>query len=100
VLLVALPDRAHELVAPVAAAGQEGLRALHPVLGQRHAGEDDAGVEGGLGDDTLIGLGGADFLWGGEGADRIEGGAHGDRIEGEAGDDEIFAGTRIIPGKS
>ncbi len=47
-------------------------------------------VDGGAGNDTLIGGSFGDYLVGGDGNDSIEGGAWGDRLEGQAGDDTLL----------
>ena len=47
-LPVALPDRAHELVAAALALSQVRLRGLHPILGQGDPGQHRRGLHGGL----------------------------------------------------
>ncbi len=39
-------------------------------------------IEGGAGNDKIVGLGGADYIVGGSGDDDIDGGNHGDWISG------------------
>jgi Ca2+-binding RTX toxin-like protein len=50
-------------------------------------------VDGGAGDDTIIGGKGNDVLIGGDGSDQISGGAGNDLILGGAGDDFVEGGT-------
>ena len=50
-------------------------------------------LEGGLGDDVLIGGSGNDALYGGAGRDLLIGGAGADSLFGEAGDDILIGGT-------
>jgi SdrD B-like domain/RTX calcium-binding nonapeptide repeat (4 copies) len=50
-------------------------------------------IEGGNGDDTIIGGGGMDSILGGRGNDSIYGGAADDTIDGGAGDDMIYGGA-------
>ena len=49
-------------------------------------------VEGGTGDDTIYGAGGADRLEGGDDNDILVGGKGGDRLYGDAGDDQLSGG--------
>ncbi len=57
-------------------------------------------IEGGAGNDKIVGLGGADYIVGGSGDDDIDGGDHGDWISGGDGDDRLNAGIQssIGPG--
>ena len=50
-------------------------------------------IAGGAGGDMLYGRQGRDVLSGGDGDDRILGGAGGDVVHGDDGDDRIFAGA-------
>ena len=49
-------------------------------------------LDGGAGDDTILGLGGADVIFGGAGNDFVDGGANGDLVRGGADDDRIYGG--------
>lgn len=49
-------------------------------------------LDGGAGDDTILGLGGADVVFGGAGNDVVDGGVHGDLVHGGADDDRIYGG--------
>ena len=50
-------------------------------------------VEGGAGNDTLIGNAAINTLWGGLGNDRIDGGAGNDNLQGDDGDDVLIGGS-------
>ena len=52
-------------------------------------------LEGGAGDDTLIGKMGHDYLKGGDGDDQLFGGRNKDTLEGGAGDDLLDGGRGI-----
>lgn len=56
------------------------------------AAEDDT-FHGGPGNDLLRGSGGADRLWGGDGRDQLSGGAGDDWLFGGSGDDRLDGGT-------
>ena len=49
-------------------------------------------LDGGAGNDRLVGGTGDDLLLGGEGADRLHGGRGDDNLFGGAGDDQLFGG--------
>lgn len=50
-------------------------------------------IDGGGGDDTIIGNDSVNKFWGGEGDDKIEGGSDNDVIRGDGGDDVIIGGA-------
>lgn len=52
-------------------------------------------LDGGLGDDTLLGGGGRDAIAGGDGADSINAGAGDDYAIGNSGDDSILGGDGV-----
>src|SRR4051812_5733553 len=49
-------------------------------------------LDGGLGDDLLIGRDSADILLGGDGTDRLVGNAGNDRLDGGGGNDQLDGG--------
>jgi Ca2+-binding RTX toxin-like protein len=57
------------------------------------AGEHDGTVEGGLGDDQLLGGDHADWFFGDDGNDSLTGGGGDDYLEGDAGDDVLNGGA-------
>lgn len=58
-----------------------------------HGGADSDTINGGLGNDSLIGSGGNDVLSGGTGRDQLNGGAGNDRILGNGGNDKLIGGA-------
>ncbi len=50
-------------------------------------------IDGGAGDDTIIGSNGKDLLFGGDGNDDIQGGLGEDELQGGAGDDVLYGGA-------
>jgi len=62
---------------------------------------DYDGLEGGDGNDTILGEGGVDWLNGKNGNDSLDGGTGNDRLDGEAGDDTLNGGNdndQLTPG--
>ncbi len=60
-----------------------------------------AALQGGVGDDFILGLEGADVLRGGNGNDLLDGGADGDELHGGGGRDSLSGGSgndRLIGG--
>lgn len=53
----------------------------------------DDEIDGGLGNDTIYGNGGADAIAGGDGNDTIYGDSGADKMAGDAGTDTIYGGT-------
>ncbi|MGB0713535.1 MAG: calcium-binding protein, partial [Gammaproteobacteria bacterium] len=50
-------------------------------------------LDGGAGNDRLVGGSDNDELYGGDGDDVLEGGGHNDRLHGGAGNDKLYGGT-------
>lgn len=52
-------------------------------------------LDGGIGDDTILGSQFADVIWGDFGSDRLDGGLGADTVQGGDGNDTLFAGLSL-----